>query len=66
MSEKDLEKQELITSRETEIVADADLREKFVQQYASKMGWNVTSLTDEQMNEIKSQKGYQCPGMICG
>lgn len=42
------------------------LREKFKNDYASKKGWNINNLSEEQITEIKSQKGYQCPGMICG
>lgn len=42
------------------------LREQFKTQYAIKKGWDIKTLTEEQMLEIKSQKGYQCPGMICG
>lgn len=43
-----------------------ELREKFKNKYAYEKGWNVNNLSDEQLNEIKSQKGYQAPGMICG
>lgn len=39
-------------------------RQQFVAIYASKMGWDVSSLTLEQMNEIKKQKAYQNPSMI--
>lgn len=42
------------------------LREKFKVKYSNDNGWDSNNLTDEQLNEIKSQKGYQSPGMICG
>jgi len=42
------------------------LREEFKNNYAVEKGWDVKNLSDEQITEIKSQKGYQCPGMICG
>ena len=42
------------------------LREQFKSKYAMEKGWDINNLSDEQLNEIKSQKGYQCPGMICG
>lgn len=43
-----------------------ELREKFKTKYVMKKGWDLNNLSDEQITEIKSQKGYQCPGMICG
>ena len=42
------------------------LREEFKSKYVMKKGWDLTDLSEEQMNEIHNQKGYQCPGMICG
>lgn len=42
------------------------LREQFKQKYAMEKGWDLNNLSEEQLNEIKSQKGYRCPGMICG
>lgn len=43
-----------------------ELREEFKTKYIMKKGWDLNNLSDEQITEIKSQKGYQCPGMICG
>lgn len=43
-----------------------ELREEFKTKYVMKKGWDLNNLSDEQITEIKSQKGYQCPGMICG
>lgn len=66
MENKDLKDQDLITGNGYKNESTADLREKFVSEYSVKMGWDRNNLTEEQMNEIHSQKGYQCPGMICG
>lgn len=40
------------------------LRETFVSQYARKKGWDVNNLTDEQLNEIRTQKGYSIPLLL--
>jgi len=40
------------------------LREKFVNDYARKKGWDKTNLTPTQMLEIVQQGGYKNPGMI--
>ena len=42
------------------------LREKFVESYCNKKKWDKDNLTNEQITEIKTQKGYINPGMICG
>ena len=42
------------------------LREEFKVKYVKEKGWDLTELSEEQITEIKSQKGYQAPGMICG
>lgn len=65
MEKENFNDQELITGNGYTNESTADLREKFVNEYTSKVGWDRNSLTEEQMNEIKSQKGYRCPGMIC-
>lgn len=69
MKKEDLEKYNLVKGSSYENDGQSELtrmREQFKTQYALKRGWNVKNLTDEQLLEIKSQKGYQCPGMICG
>jgi argininosuccinate synthase len=66
MSNDNLKDQDLITGNGYKNESTADLREKFVNEYTAKMGWDRDNLTEEQLNEIQSQKGYQCPGMICG
>ncbi len=66
MSNDELKNQDLITGNGYKNESTADLREKFLIEYTSKMGWDKETLSEEQLNEIKSQKGYQCPGMICG
>ena len=69
MKKEELEKLNLVKGSSYESDEQNELtklREQFKNQYAMKKGWNVKSLTDEQLLEIKSQKGYQCPGMICG
>lgn len=40
------------------------LREKFVNEYSKKRGWNPKELTSTQMLEIVSQKEYK--GLILG
>ena len=40
------------------------LREKFVNEYARKKGWDNQNLTPTQMLEIVQQSGYKNPGMI--
>ena len=40
------------------------MREKFVNDYARKKGWNKENLTPTQMLEIVQQGGYKNPGMI--
>ena len=40
------------------------MREKFVNDYARKKGWDKTNLTPTQMLEIVQQGGYKNPGMI--
>ena len=42
------------------------LREKFLVEYARKKGWNVNSLTPNQMLEIVEQPAYKSPGLIFG
>lgn len=42
------------------------LREKFVNDYAKKKGWNAKELSTTQMLEIVSQKEYKSPGIILG
>jgi len=66
MEREFLKGQELLTSKIHRNDSINELREKFISDYSMKMGWDRNQLTDEQMNEINSQKGFQCPGMICG
>jgi len=40
------------------------LRERFVIDYAKNHGWDPFKLNEDQLLEIKSQKGYQNPGLI--
>ena len=42
------------------------LREKFLNDYARKKGWNISSLTPNQMLEIVEQPAYKSPGLIFG
>ena len=42
------------------------LREKFINEYAKKKGWNSKELTTTQMLEITTQVGYKTPGIILG
>ena len=42
------------------------LREKFISEYSKSKGWNVKELSQTQMLEIATQKGYKNPGLILG
>jgi hypothetical protein len=42
------------------------LREKFINEYAKKKGWNSKELTTTQMLEITTQPGYKSPGLLLG
>ena len=41
------------------------LRENFIIKYAKDKGWNPYQLKDEQLLEIKTQKEYKTPGLLC-
>ena len=40
------------------------LREKFINEYARKKGWNINLLSPNQMLEIVEQPAYRSPGII--
>ena len=40
------------------------LKEKFIEQYASKKGWDKDNLTKDQIFEITQQSGYKSPGLL--
>ena len=42
------------------------LREKFIDEYSKKKGWNPKELSSTQMLEIATQKEYKNPGIILG
>ncbi len=42
------------------------LREKFINEYSKKKGWNPNELSTNQMLEIVSQREYKTPGIILG
>ncbi len=42
------------------------LREKFINEYSKKKGWNPSELSTNQMLEIVSQREYKAPGIILG
>lgn len=42
------------------------LRRQFVEKYSQTKGWDISSLTNEQLKEIKDQQEYKNPGMILG
>lgn len=42
------------------------LRERFINEYSKKKGWNAKELSTTQMLEIVSQKEYKSPGIILG
>lgn len=42
------------------------LRERFINDYARKKGWDKTNLSPNQMLEIVEQRGYKNPGIVFG
>ena len=42
------------------------LRERFINEYSRKKGWNSMNLSPNQMLEIVEQPAYKSPGMIFG
>lgn len=42
------------------------MRERFINEYSKKKGWNAKELSTTQMLEIVSQKEYKSPGIILG
>lgn len=44
-----------------EIIA---LREKYINDYAHKKGWNADALSQKQYIEITESKGYKYPGLL--
>jgi hypothetical protein len=42
------------------------MRERFINEYSKKKGWNSKELTTSQMLEITTQIGYRSPGIILG
>jgi hypothetical protein len=42
------------------------LREKFINEYSKKKGWNPSELSTNQMLEIVGQREYKSPGIILG
>lgn len=42
------------------------LRERFINEYSKKKGWNPNELTTNQMLEITNQRGFKTPGIILG
>lgn len=41
-----------------------DLREKFKIEYARMKGWDPNNLTQDQLNEIYSDKRWRTPGLL--
>jgi hypothetical protein len=42
------------------------LREKFINDYSRKKGWNPKELSTTQMLEITTQREFKSPGIILG
>jgi hypothetical protein len=42
------------------------LREKFINEYSRKKGWDKNNLTPNQLLEIVEQKDYKSPGLLKG
>jgi len=41
-----------------------ELKEAFVQKYASTKGWDLRNLTSEQLSEIYQQEDYKKAGLL--
>ena len=57
----------MIEDLKSRVLSDEDdilLREKFINEYSKKKGWNPKELTTTQMLEIATQPGYKTPGLI--
>jgi hypothetical protein len=61
MKESDFIKNSGLTDTEISL-----LREQFIVTFVRQKGWDLTSLTNEQLAELKEQKGYKTPGLILG
>jgi hypothetical protein len=62
-----MKKEELIKGNEKLTPKEINmLRERFVNEYSKKKGWNPKELSSTQMLEIVSQKQYKTPGLILG
>ena len=64
MNKEELEKYEMINQGSVKVSGMSEMQQQFYVQYAKNKGWDITSLTNEQVKEIKSQKGFN--GMILG
>ena len=64
MSREELEKYEMINQGSVKVNGMNEMQQQFYVQYAKTKGWDITSLTNEQITEIKSQNGFN--GMILG
>ena len=64
MSREELEQYEMINQGSVKVNGMNEMQQQFYVQYAKNKGWDITSLTNEQISEIKSQKGFN--GMILG
>jgi hypothetical protein len=42
------------------------LREKFINEYSKKKGWDKNNLSPNQLLEIIEQKEYKNPGLLLG
>ena len=64
---EDYKDYELINGGQSKHQSDNEqLREKFINRYCVSRGWDVSNLTPEQLNEIRSQKEYTNPSIILG
>jgi hypothetical protein len=64
MSREELEKYEMINQGSVKVNGMNEMQQQFFTKYVKEKGWDITNLTDQQIKEIKSQKGYN--GMILG
>lgn len=61
--------QEMIKNTTNEVLTveeTINLRDRFVNEYCGKKGWNKEDLTIEQVAEIRSHNQWKNPGLIKG
>lgn len=58
-TEKDFVKETGLTEKEVQ-----ELKEAYIKQYAVMKGWDYSTLSNDQLNEIQQQDGYKKAGLL--